>query len=62
VTGITDESTGVLSPRIANDNNAIEEWTFEKGGTCHTCVTPFGLQFTFHQKSSYMVDLLKSIP
>ena len=37
--------------RITNDNNAIEEWTFEKGGTCHTCVTHFGLQFTFHRKS-----------
>ena len=37
--------------RITNDNNAIEEWTFEKGGTCHIFVTHFGLQFTFHRKS-----------
>ncbi|KAF5414650.1 MAG: hypothetical protein C5S48_07925 [Candidatus Methanogaster sp.] len=36
--------------RTANNNNAIEEWTFEKGGTCRTCVTHFGLQFTLHRK------------
>ena len=28
----------------------IEEWAFGKGGTCHTCVTHFGLQFTLHRK------------
>nr|AAU83586.1 hypothetical protein GZ31B6_38 [uncultured archaeon GZfos31B6] len=42
--------------RITNDNNAIEDWTFEKGGTCHTRVTHFGPQFTFHRKSSYILN------
>jgi len=38
----TDQNK-LKSLKITNDNDAIEEWAFEKGGTCSTCVTPFGM-------------------
>jgi len=38
--------------RIANDNNAIEEWTFEKGGTCLGC----NLRFTKNRVTDLKTD------
>ena len=43
-------SSSQTTCRIVSDDDVVEEWTFEKGGMCHTCATHFGLQFPLHRK------------